>query len=333
MRKVRLLESQRHGAWHGDDDCLESEDDRRDAQRAIIEENAEARSVARAKEGRGLARGSVAAQKKRKTEEPEAASAEAAAAAASTRGAPAATASTPGAPSRRQAMKSRIIVHKKDGSEKYSLVRSATETVAEINGVIAARNRAIMDEARELYGAETPPDARSSLVLHGRACLAQGGQDHHWYLVLDFELQKRSRYYAFQDWASTPEGDWFLWKQDKRSGWWSRIPRESEAGRFVIPRDARAVLKNHCDHTFGGQTWFDVLNQMVGCPAEFVDAWNAVTNQRLQVAFKNILLHLGLWGGGCGFSIRLVPPRSNSYPSMAADASTLGEKTIQVENM
>ena len=56
------------GAWHGDDDCLESEDDRRDAQRAIIEENAEARSVARAKEGRGLARGSVAAQEKRESD-------------------------------------------------------------------------------------------------------------------------------------------------------------------------------------------------------------------------------------------------------------------------
>ena len=44
------------------------------------------------------------------------------------------------------------------------------------------------------------------------------------------------------------------------------------------------MFKNHCDHTFGGQTWFDVLNQMGGCPAEFVEAWNAVTNQRLQVA-------------------------------------------------
>ena len=39
-------------------------------------------------------------------------------AAAWTRGALAATASTRGAPLRRQAMKSRIIVHKKDGSEK-----------------------------------------------------------------------------------------------------------------------------------------------------------------------------------------------------------------------
>ena len=58
-----------------------------------------------------------------------------------------------------------------------------------------------------------------------------------------------------------------------------------EQGRFVLHRDAKAVFKNHCDHTFGGQTWFDVLNQMGGCPAEFVDAWNAVIDQRLEVAF------------------------------------------------
>ena len=212
--------------------------------------------------------------KKQRTEEPEAAPAEAAAAAASTRG-----------PSRRQTMKSRIIVHKKDGSEKYSLVRAATEMVAEIDRVIAARNRAIMDEARELFGASTPEDARRVLVTHRRACLAQGGQDRHCDLVLNFALQKRSRYFAFEDWASTPEGDQHLWKQDRRSGWWSPLPRESDAGRFVIPRDAKTVFKNHCDHTFGGQIWFDVLNQMGGCPAEFVDAWNAVINQRLQVAF------------------------------------------------
>ena len=59
----------------------------------------------------------------------------------------------------------------------------------------------------------------------------------------------------------------------------------SEAGLFVIPRDAKKVFKNHCDHTFGGQTWFGVLNQMGGCPAEFVDARNAVIDQRLEVAF------------------------------------------------
>ena len=73
-------------------------------------------------------------------------------------------------------------------------------------------------------------------------------------------------------------------KEDKRTGWWSPMPRRSDAGRFVVPRDAKGVFKTHCDHTFGGQEWFDVLNQMGGCPAEFVDAWNAVIDQRLQVA-------------------------------------------------
>ena len=178
-------------------------------------------------------------------------------------------------------MKSRIVVHKRDGSEKYSLVLSATETVAEIDSVIAARDRAIMDEARELSDASTLADARRILVQRGRACLARGSDGLN-YLVLDFALQKRSRYYAFEAWASTPEGDWYLMKQD-RYGRWIKIPRESGSGPFVIPRAARTVFKTHCDHIFGGQTWFDVLNQMGGCPAEFVDAWSAVINQRLQV--------------------------------------------------
>ena len=72
-------------------------------------------------------------------------------------------------------MKSRIIVHKKDGSEKYSLVRAATDTVAEIDRALAARDRAIMDEAWEKFGASTPEDARRELVTHRRACLARWG--------------------------------------------------------------------------------------------------------------------------------------------------------------
>ena len=171
-----------------------------------------------------------------------------------------------------------------------SLVRSATETVAEIDRVIAARDRAIMDEARELFGASMPEDAPLDAKTPAVSSLSaaapvwrMAGQSRHWYLVLDFELQKRSRYYAYHDWASTPEGRWFLWKQDRRTGWWSQIPRESEAGRFVIPRQARTVFKTRCDHIFGGQVWFDVLTQVGGCPAEFVDAWSAVINQRFQV--------------------------------------------------
>ena len=73
------------------------------------------------------------------------------------------------------------------------------------------------------------------------------------YMVFDCELQKRARYYAFQDWANTPEGDWYLWKQNKVTGWWSRIPRESDSGRFALHREARTVWKNYWDHVFGGQ--------------------------------------------------------------------------------
>lgn len=112
--------------------------------------------------------------KKMRTEEPEAAPAEAAAAAASTRG-----------PLRREAMKSRIIVQKTDGSEKYSLVLSATEVGAKINRVVAARDRAIMDEGWECFGASTPEDTRRVLLLNQRACLVKAG-DRHKYLVLDF---------------------------------------------------------------------------------------------------------------------------------------------------
>ena len=191
---------------------------------------------------------------------------------------------------RREAMKSRIIVQKQVGTGKYSLVYSARETEAVVDRVIDARNRALMDEAREmapqLFGASTPGevDPVHFLTDHGRMVMAQG-DDRFVYRVFDFGLQERSKYYAFRDWADTPDGRWYLKKQDRRSGRWNPMPLESEAGRFVIPRDARTVFKNYCDHTFGGQTWFDVLNQMGGCPAEFVDAWNTVIDQRLQAAF------------------------------------------------
>ena len=178
-----------------------------------------------------------------------------------------------------------MLVPRRPASERTLTYFTHYAGVGVLDRVLAARDRAITDEAREHYDASTLEDARCLLVQHGRACLAQGGQDRHWYLVLDFKTQKRSRYYAFQDWADTPEGDKHLWKRDKRSGRWSPIPRESDTGRFVIPRAAKTAFKNHCDHIFGGQIWFDVLNQMGGCPAEFVDACNAVINQRRQVAF------------------------------------------------
>ena len=43
------------------------------------------------------------------------------------------------------------------------------------------------------------------------------------------------------------------------------------------------VFETHCHLTFGGQVWFDVLNHMGGWPAEFVEAYNTVMDQQLQV--------------------------------------------------
>ena len=54
---------------------------------------------------------------------------------------------------------------------------------------------------------------------------------------------------------------------------------------YVIPRDAKGILKTHCDHIYGGEMCFKVLIQMGGRPTEFVDATNFVTDQRLEVAF------------------------------------------------
>ena len=72
---------------------------------------------------------------------------------------------------------------------------------------------------------------------------------------------------------------------DHRNRCYVPLPRESDLGRWVIPRDAKGLFKTHCDNTFGGQVWFNVLNQMGGCPAEFVEAYDAVISQRLEVAW------------------------------------------------
>ena len=95
-------------------------------------------------------------------------------------------------------MKSRIIVQKVGDSKQCSLVCSLTETVAEINRVIEARERAIMDEAKEDIGASTPKEARHGLLLRHRACLVQGS-DGRQYPVLDYKLQKMSRHCDFHN--------------------------------------------------------------------------------------------------------------------------------------
>ena len=140
----------------------------------------------------------------------------------------------------------RIIVHKQDGSEKYSLVRSATETVAEIDRVLAARHRAICEEVREITNQPTKmPDrpehlAHNVLINRRRACRAPGPHGRS-YFVFGHGLAKRSKYYAFRAWADTPEAAEFLWKRKRARGgqeWWSQISLESEEGRFVLHRRA-----------------------------------------------------------------------------------------------
>ena len=104
--------------------------------------------------------------------------------------------------------------------------------------------------------------------------MVKGGRGRHKYLVIDGELQKRSRYYIFRDWAETRDGQWIP------------LPVDSESGRWVIPRGSRTAFKNYADHAFGGQTWLDVLSQMGGCPCEFVDCWNQTIDQRLQATIS-----------------------------------------------
>ena len=61
------------------------------------------------------------------------------------------------------------------------------------------------------------------------------------HFVLDFQLQKRSLYNYFQDWACTKDGKYFLHKYDHKRGEWRRIPHMSSTGEpYVIPVTRRA---------------------------------------------------------------------------------------------
>ena len=222
-------------------------------------------------------------RKKMRSAEAEAGPAEAAPAAASTRG-----------PARRQAMKSRIIVQKEGSSEKYSLVCAATQMEAEIDRALESRAAAILDEARESFGASTPEDARLRLVQAGRACVVTGSRGRLNYLVIDGQLQKRSRFYIFRDWAQTRDGHWWLHKQD-RDRQWLPLPVESDSGGpWTIPRESNNSLQHHAGHVFGGQTWLDVLSQLGGCPCKFVDCWNLIIKQRLEAAISpRLVCHAG----------------------------------------
>ena len=95
----------------------------------------------------------------------------------------------------------------------------------------------------------------------------QGSRGRHNYI--DGQLQKRSRYYIFRDWANTPDA--VLAEAGPRRKVVATAPGQClDAWQWRQPRESRTVFKNHADHVFGGQTWLDVLSQMGGCPCEFM---------------------------------------------------------------
>jgi hypothetical protein len=166
-------------------------------------------------------------------------------------GHPGAGASTPSssAPHRRRGPTFfRSVAWEKVGYGWILAMGSAQETVALIDNVLKTRRRALYDAAREegyqgQIGSIVANDvhflAAADYLQTRTKCLATApGNDGHSYIVYNFELHKRSKYLAFLDWADTDEGDRFLWKQDWTK-WWSPMPRRSDAGPFVIPRDAK----------------------------------------------------------------------------------------------
>ena len=74
-----------------------------------------------------------------------------------------------------------------------------------IQRVLDARDQAMMDEARECYGARNMREAHHWLESEGRI-LTVNGDDGLTYVVFDFELQKRSKYEACLAWSKTEEG-------------------------------------------------------------------------------------------------------------------------------
>ena len=182
---------------------------------------------------------------------------------------------------------SRIVVEIDQGSGKYFQVLGAESTVAWIDRVLHFRYLAMKDEVRECYGADgVSTDSTLDLLRQNdRGTYVKGhlGKAIQWCFVFDARLQKRSKYYYFRHWASE-DGKKYLWKKPDKFGWCEPIPVESAEGPFVIPRAAKPKFKTHCDEKFGGEVWFNVLCQIGGCPAEFVDAYNGVIDQRLEVA-------------------------------------------------
>eukprot|EP00959_Pyramimonas_sp_CCMP1952_P456615 9473460-Pyramimonas_sp.AAC.1 len=184
------------------------------------------------------------------------------------------------------------VVEVRAGSLRYYPALSAGDRSATIERVLRARGEAAKAEARELgLDASTLEKACESVAGAGRAILAPPAADGFRYLVFDVALAKRSKFLYFQDWSQTADGYYYLRVQDRRTGVWQPVALAAQSGPPVISRAARSICKTHCDHTFGGEVWFNVLNQMGGCPAEFVDAYNVAVDRRLQAAIEKVGAH------------------------------------------
>ncbi|CAK0809359.1 unnamed protein product [Prorocentrum cordatum] len=186
-------------------------------------------------------------------------------------------------PRRRQALMSHLVVEQRAGSLRCYPVLSPGERAPIIERVLRARVEAAKAEARELgVDASTPGEALKSVIGAGRAIVAPRAADGCRYVVFDAALARRSKYFYPAEWSQSPDGYYWLHVQDRRAGGWQPVALAAPSGPPVISRAARPICKTHCDRTFGGEVWFNVLIQTGGCPAEFVDAYNDAVGRRLQ---------------------------------------------------
>ena len=89
--------------------------------------------------------------------------------------------------------------------------------------------------------------------------MVRGSRGRHNYI--DGQLQKRSRYYIFRDWANTPDA--VLAEAGPRRKVVATAPGQClDAWQWRHPRESRTVFKQHADNVFSGHTWLDVLSQM-----------------------------------------------------------------------
>jgi len=303
-------DSEAGGRWREEDGQEHQEDGGQDDAKEVLEGEDSSHHETEDSKPEAAPAAPAAASTRGETEDSKPEAAPAVSAAASTRGetedskpkaalAEPAAASTCGPPRRRrETMKSRLVVDLHLDSGEYSVMLDTRAMHHRIQNILDVRERVMRDVASELSGgiwySERPVGVCAAVkVLHEHWRVVEvRPADGLKYLVFDAALRKRTRAEYIRKWASTAEGWYFLHEKDHLKNQWVPIQWTSGSARFAIPKKAKAVLKTHSDHVFGGQTWFDILIQMGGCPAEFVEAWNSVINDRVKVALIKIIISL-----------------------------------------